>query len=228
MDESVRTVELSKTYKIGAIEYQALNNVTLSFRRGEFSAIVGPSGSGKTTLLNLLGTLDKPTSGEVFVDGIPLSNLRGNELAEFRNKRLGFVFQSFNLVPGLTAEENVRLPLIAAGIPPNTSNKKAQENLERLGLGDKAGKKPNELSGGEQQRVAIARALINDPSLILADEPTGNLDSKSAESVVAVLRLASKERNVTTLIVTHNMELTKECKRIVYLKDGRVEKEVER
>ncbi len=225
IEDSVKTVDLIKAYKVGTIDYQALVGINLTFKRGEFSAIVGPSGSGKTTLLNMLGTLDKPTSGDIYIDGIALSKLHGNELAEFRNRKLGFVFQSFNLVPGLSAEKNVELPLLAAGVSPEERRKKARTNLERLGLGDKVYKKPTELSGGEQQRVAIARALINDPSLVLADEPTGNLDSKSAEGVVSVLKRASEERNVTTLIVTHNMELTKHCKRIVYLRDGYVERE---
>ena len=209
------------------MDYPALRDVSLSIPKGEFAAIIGPSGSGKTTLLNLIGTLDKPTKGEVFLDGTPTSALRGNGLAELRNRKLGFVFQFFNLVPYLTAEENVQLPLVAMGVPTSKRSMKAKEVLNQLGLGDKVNKKPSELSGGEQQRVAIARALANEPPIVLADEPTGNLDTKSAENVASVLRTICEERGVTVIMVTHNLELCKYINRMVYLRDGSIERIVE-
>ena len=209
------------------MDYPALRDVSLSIPKGEFAAIIGPSGSGKTTLLNLIGTLDKPTKGEVFLDGVPTSALRGNRLAELRNRKLGFVFQFFNLVPYLTAEENVQLPLVAMGVPTSKRSMKAKEMLNQLGLGDKVNKKPSELSGGEQQRVAIARALANEPPIVLADEPTGNLDTKSAENVAFVLRTICEERGVTVIMVTHNLELSKYINKMIYLRDGSIERIVE-
>ncbi|MCJ7771381.1 ABC transporter ATP-binding protein [Candidatus Bathyarchaeota archaeon] len=228
MDDPVAVKDLWKIYKIGSLEYPALRGVSLSVSKGEFVAIIGPSGSGKTTLLNLIGTLDSPSGGEVFLDGIPTSGLRGDKLADLRNKKLGFVFQFFNLVPYLTAEENVQLPLLAIGIPHSKRSQKASEVLSQLGLSDKANKKPSELSGGEQQRVAIARALINEPPIVLADEPTGNLDTKSAENAAALLKTVCKERNVTVIMVTHNLEITKYTDRIIYLRDGNIERIEER
>ena len=224
MEDSVAVRDLWKIYKIGSMEYPALQGVSLSVSRGEFVAIIGPSGSGKTTLLNLIGTLDTPSKGEVFLDGTPTSGLRGDKLAELRNRKLGFVFQFFNLVPYLTAEENVQLPLVAIGVSHSKRSQKAVEMLSQLGLGDKTNKKPSELSGGEQQRVAIARALANDPPIVLADEPTGNLDSKSAENVASLLKTVCRERNVTVIMVTHNLEITKYLDRIVYLRDGNIER----
>ncbi len=220
---SVEVVELQKVYRTGKIEYQALRGVSFVVQKGEFVAIVGPSGSGKTTLMNVIGTLDRPTSGEVFLDGTPVSKLDDDEYANLRNKKLGFVFQSFNLVSYLTALENVELPLLASGVQPQVRRKKALELLDYLGLANKSNKKPNELSGGEQQRVAVARALISDPSLILADEPTGNLDSKSAEAVVSLLRGVSVGRGVTVMMITHNLDLTKSCHRVFRLRDGLIE-----
>jgi len=224
--EAVKVLDLWKVYRVGPIEYVALRGVTLTIPRGEFTAVVGPSGSGKTTFLNLLGALDRPTRGEVLLDGVPLSRLKDNELAALRNRKVGFIFQSYNLVPYLTASENVQLPMLAANIPPGRRREKADTLLAQLGLGDKLDKKPNELSGGEQQRVAIARALVNDPTLILADEPTGNIDSVSAHAVASLLRDITRQRGVTTVMVTHNMEITKYCDRIVYLRDGAIEREV--
>lgn len=224
--EIVRTEDLWKVYGIGSLEYVALRGVTLSVSKGEFISVVGPSGSGKTTLLNLIGTLDRPTKGEILIDGISTSRLKGNQLAQLRNKKIGFVFQSYNLIPYLSAVENVELPLMALGTSASERRQKAKQLLAELGVADMANKKPRELSGGEQQRVAIARALVNDPSIILADEPTGNLDSKSALTVASVLKALSKERNVTVLMVTHNMEVAKYSERIVYLRDGAVEREV--
>lgn len=221
----VRTEDLWKVYKSGQIEYPALRGVSIEILKGEFVAIVGPSGSGKTTLLNLIGTLDSITRGEVYLNGVPVSRMKGNQLANFRNKTLGFVFQTYNLVSYLNVLENVELPLIASNIPRSKRRDKARMVLEQLGLGDKLYKMPNELSGGEQQRVAIARALVNDPALILADEPTGNLDSKTANVVASILKSVC-DSGVTVVMVTHNLEITKSCNRIIYLRDGVVEREV--
>ncbi len=226
LDSSIRTDDLGKVYESGPIKYVALKGVNLNIRRGEFVAIVGPSGSGKTTLLNLLGTIDRPSSGEIYLDGQPVSRLKDNNLAEIRNKKLGFVFQSYNLIPGLTAQQNAELPLLPVNVSAKMRSDRSGAVLNELGLGEKLNSRPSELSGGEQQRVAIARALINDPSVILADEPTGNVDSKTADSVVSLLRKISDERKVTVVMVTHNMELTKRCERVIYLRDGQVEKEV--
>jgi len=223
---TVRTENVWKTYQMGAIQYNALRGVSISVKRGEFVATVGPSGSGKTTLLNLIGTIDRPTQGEIFLDGVATSQLKGSDLARVRNKTLSFVFQFFNLVPYLTAAENTELPLLAAGVSPSVRRKKALTLLEQLGLGDKARKRPRELSGGEQQRVALARSLVNDPSIILADEPTGNLDTTNSEAVVRLLSKICEERNVTIIMVTHNLELTAFCHRVIYLRDGVVEKEI--
>lgn len=226
MSYAVETVNLSKTYVSGSIEYPALKDVNLKVGKAEFIAIIGPSGSGKTTLLNLIGALDKPTKGEVYIDGVPVSKLNSNQLAELRNKKIGFVFQVFNLIPYLTVIRNVELPMIASGISPSARRGKALEILKVLGLADKAFKKPSELSGGEQQRVAIARAIANDPTIILADEPTGNLDSKSALTVVETFNKLNSEKSVTVILVTHNIEITKYCRRLIYLRDGSIVREV--
>jgi len=226
MEHAIETVDLLKTYVTGAVEYPALRGVNLRVARGEYVAIVGPSGSGKTTLLNLIGALDKPTKGEVYIDGIPISKLDHNQLAELRGKKIGFVFQTYNLIPYLNVLGNVELPMISLNTPPRMRRKKALEILEILGLADKAYKKPNELSGGEQQRVAIARALVNNPAIVLADEPTGNLDSKTALNVVETFNKLNTENGVTVVLVTHNLEITKFCHRIVYLRDGSIVKEV--
>jgi putative ABC transport system ATP-binding protein len=219
----VVTEKLSKTYIIGKIEYPALRGLDITFFKGEFAAVVGPSGSGKSTLLHIIGGLDKPTDGRVMVDGSDLSKLNSNELAEYRNSKIGFVFQFFNLIPYLTAIENVGLSMAIAGIDPKTRKTKSMGYLELFGLQDKAQKKPTELSGGERQRVAIARALVNNPNLILGDEPTGNIDSESAEVVVDAFKRLVDEKGVTTIMVTHNLELTKHCDRVVKLKDGRLD-----
>ncbi|MEM1544848.1 MAG: ABC transporter ATP-binding protein [Candidatus Methanomethylicia archaeon] len=226
MEYTIETVDLLKTYVSGTVEYPALRNVNLKVARSEYVAIVGPSGSGKTTLLNLIGALDKPTKGEVYIDGIPISKLNHNQLAELRSRKIGFVFQTYNLIPYLNVLGNVELPMMSLNTPPKLRRKKALEILETLGLADKAYKKPNELSGGEQQRVAIARALVNDPAIVLADEPTGNLDSKTALNVVETFNRLNTEREVTVILVTHNLEITKFCHRIVYLRDGSIVREV--
>jgi len=222
----IEILDLWKIYKVGNIEYVGLKEVSLSISKGEFIALVGPSGSGKTTLLNLLGTLDRPTKGEIILDGISLSKLDDNALAEIRNKKIGFVFQTFNLIPYLPVIENVEIPMIVAGLPTKNRRKIAEDILTQLGLGDKLNKKPNQLSGGEQQRVAIARALVNNPSIILADEPTGNLDTTNAQMVVQLLKNICESKEVTIVMATHNLDLTKYCDRIIYLKDGYIYKEV--
>ncbi len=224
---SVRVSNVSKTYLSGSIRVNALDNVSFDLKKGEFAAIVGPSGSGKSTLMNLLGTIDKPTSGEIYIDGAAVSKMNDDQLAEFRNKKLGFVFQAFNLINGLDAQQNVALPLMASSMnmSEETRNGKAAALLEQLGVSGRLKLQPTKLSGGEQQRVAVARALVNDPALILADEPTGDLDTKSGENVVKILAKISKEKDVTVVMVTHNLEITSYCDRIIYIRDGKIEKE---
>jgi putative ABC transport system ATP-binding protein len=222
---SVRLDNVSKIYKSGEVEVRALEHISFSLKRGEFAAIVGPSGSGKSTLMNILGTIDKPSHGEVYIDGVATSGMNGNELAEFRNRELGFVFQAFNLIPGINAEENVELPLMVNSAPEEERKRRADELLTRLGIGHRLKNNPTQLSGGEQQRVAVARALVNNPALILADEPTGNLDTKSGEEVIKLLGSISKSGNVTIVMVTHNPDTTKFCDKIIYIKDGKMEKQ---
>lgn len=225
-EHAVEVRRVSKVYRTGTIEVDALTDVSFSLEQGEFAAIVGPSGSGKSTLMNILGTIDKPTKGEVYIDGVPTSKMDGNRLAEFRNKKLGFIFQAFNLINGLDAEKNVELPLMVDPIPESERRKKADALLVQLGLKDRLRLNPTQLSGGEQQRVAVARALIRDPVLILADEPTGDLDSKTGEAVVKLLKSVCDSGNVTIIMVTHNIDLTKYCDRVIHIKDGRIEKNV--
>lgn len=225
---SIPIIELRnvwKIYRIGSVEYQALRGVNLSIDRGSFISIVGPSGSGKSTLLHLIGALDKPSKGEIYVDGIEISRLGDNKLAEFRNKTIGFVFQLYNLIPYLSAIENVEMPMMVSSISKDERRKRAKWLLEQLGLGDKIWKRPTELSGGEQQRVAIARALANNPKIILADEPTGNLDTSNSKIVVSLLKKINREMGVTIIVVTHNMEVAYETDRIIYLRDGVIVKE---
>lgn len=224
MKKLVVTEELWKIYKIGKVDYPALRGLNTAFYSGEFVAVAGPSGSGKSTLLHIIGGLDKPTKGKVKVDGSDLSKFSSNQLAEYRNRKVGFVFQFFNLIPYLTAIENVGLSMSIAGIEPKTRKSKAMEFLEMFSLRDKAPKKPTELSGGEQQRVAIARALANEPDLILADEPTGNIDSESAMVVVDAFRSLVEDKGVSVIMVTHNLELEKFCDRVVRLKDGQLDR----
>ncbi|MCC6013950.1 MAG: ABC transporter ATP-binding protein [Candidatus Verstraetearchaeota archaeon] len=222
----ITTIDLWKIYKSGKIEYPALRGINMKIRKGEFIAIVGPSGSGKSTLLNLLGALDRPTKGKVIIDGTDISKLKSNELAELRNKKLGFIFQTFNLIPYMSALDNVEVPMIASGIPPKERKERARKLLELVGLKGFEKNRPSELSGGQQQKVAIARALVNNPQIILADEPTGNLDSKSANEIIEILHDLNK-RGVTIILVTHNLNLIKYCHRVFWLKDGLIEKEVE-
>jgi len=213
--------ELRKVFN-GQVPTEALRGITLQFRRGEFASIVGPSGSGKSTLLYLLSGLDKPTSGRVEFDGVDLTTLNERALAEFRNRRMGFVFQFHFLLPEFTATENVAMPLLIAGINRREALDKAAELLKRFGLGHRLRHYPSQLSGGEQQRVAIARALVNDPDILFCDEPTGMLDSKNAQALYELLREVNAERGQTILVVTHEREFAQRTDRIIQLQDGQV------
>jgi len=221
-EDVIRVENLTKTYQMGEIQVHALRGVSFSVRLGEVLAIMGPSGSGKSTLMNMIGCLDTPTSGEYFLEGELVSTLNDDQLALVRNRKIGFVFQTFNLLPRATALANVELPLRYAG---NNGNRKqlAQESLEAVGLGDRIDHRPNELSGGEQQRVAIARALVNEPAIILADEPTGNLDSKSGDEIMNLLLELNQKKGAILIIVTHDPEVAAVTNRIIHLRDGMVE-----
>jgi len=210
-----------KTYQINQIEIHALQGINLSIRKNEFVAIVGPSGSGKSTLMNMLGCLDAPTSGTYILDNMDVSSLTDDEMAEIRSKKIGFIFQSFNLIQKLTALENVELPLIYAGVKSSERLKRAKLALEKVGLGERLHHKPNELSGGQQQRVAIARALINNPPIIFADEPTGNLDTKSGVEVLNLLKELHKSGN-TIVLITHDNDIANQANRIIRINDGKI------
>lgn len=215
---------IKKIYKMGEVEVRALDGVDLCINRGEVISVMGPSGSGKSTLMNILGCLDHPTEGQYYLDGELVSNLRDDQLADIRNRKVGFIFQNFNLLPRQTALANVELPMRYAGIKMDRT-KRAREALELVGLGDRIKHRPAELSGGQQQRVAIARALVNDPAIIMADEPTGNLDSKSGKEIMELLLKLNRDRGATLIIVTHDENVSKQTRRVVRLKDGLVEGE---
>jgi putative ABC transport system ATP-binding protein len=223
MDVVVKAVGLTRRFKMGNTMVDALRGVELTITRGEFVALVGPSGSGKSTVLNLIGGLDRPTSGEVWINGVELSDSDERTRTRYRREQVGFVFQTFNLLPRLTAEENVALPLMFSGVPHKERLARARKLLERVGLGHRLTHRPTELSGGEQQRVAIARALVGEPALILADEPTGNLDTAIGQEIMTLLRELNEERGVTLLVVTHDPEVAAFADRVVGLRDGTVE-----
>jgi putative ABC transport system ATP-binding protein len=222
---AVETKDLTKVYRVGHMDYPALRGINIKIGRGELVSIMGPSGSGKSTLLNLIGALDRPTSGRVIIDGVDLKKLDEDRLSLLRNRKLGFVYQSFNLIQRLTSIENVEMPLISRGLPEKTRRSRSTKMLSAVGLNGKAKKHPAELSGGEQQRVAIARALVTEPALIIADEPTGNLDSKTTSEVVSQFIQANKEFGTTIVIVTHNMEIANRTQHIISIRDGLIEKE---
>ncbi len=213
--------DMSKIYRMGKVEVRALDGVSIDIAEGEFVAITGPSGSGKSTFMHLLGCLDTPTSGTYMLNGGEISKLKQDKLAEIRNREIGFVFQEFNLLPRMTAAENVELPLIYRGMPASERRKRCAEALERVGLADRINHKPIEMSGGQQQRVAIARAIVGQPNIILADEPTGNLDSHSAHEIMDMLK-EFNEAGRTVILITHDMSIANEAKRIVHILDGKI------
>lgn len=220
----VEAKNLTKVYKMGEVDVHALRGLSINIERGEVMSIMGPSGSGKSTLMNTLGCLDRPTSGEYLLDGESVATLQDDQLAEIRNRKVGFIFQTFNLLPRATSLANVELPLRYADNGINRTER-SLEALAAVGLSDRVDHRPNELSGGQQQRVAIARALVNNPSIVMADEPTGNLDSKSGREIMKLLLGLNKERGVTLIIVTHDSEIAKQTDRIFQIRDGKQEKD---
>lgn len=224
MGELFSLENVTKVYKMDEVEVRALNGISFTITQGEFVAIMGPSGSGKSTVMHLLGCLDHPTSGQIFLEGLELSRASDNQLAEIRNAKIGFVFQQFNLLPRESALRNVETPAIYAKIPRRQRLQRARELLERVGLGDRFFHIPAQLSGGERQRVAIARALMNDPAILLADEPTGNLDTKTGEEILALFKHSHKEGR-TVVLVTHDWRVAQYASRILHMQDGRILKE---
>jgi putative ABC transport system ATP-binding protein len=220
----VRTKDLRKTYTMGGTEVHALDGVDVDIRRGEYISIMGPSGSGKSTLFNMVGGLDKPSSGTVFIDEVDMAQLDAFELAWLRCRKLGYIFQTFNLIPVMTALENVTLPMIFAGVATDEALEKGMELLKTVGLGERYDHKPTELSGGQQQRVAIARAFANDPAIILADEPTGNLDLRTGHEIITLLKELNVESGVTIISATHDLKMIDVSDRIVHIRDGGIER----
>ena len=221
----VKTLNLWKVYGKGRLAFPALKGVNLNVKKGEMVAIVGPSGSGKSTLLNLLGALDHPTQGKVFIENIDVFGLNDNALTELRNRKIGFVFQAFNLIQRISALKNVEVPLMTRNISREKRRRLAANMLKAVGLGDKLNQRPTELSGGEQQRVALARALVIRPTILLGDEITGNLDSKTAMEIIGLIRNFNRTFGTTVILVTHNMQIANQTDRIIYLRDGVIEKE---
>lgn len=221
----VEAFNLKKTYLLGKVPVNALRGINLKVESGDFLAILGPSGSGKSTLLNLIGALDKPTEGKMLIEGVDVSTLNDGQLADLR-RRIGFVFQFFNLIPRFTARENVELPMAIAGLSRADRRKRAEDLLETVGLKERMNHKPAELSGGEQQRVAIARALANNPKFLVMDEPTGNIDSKTANEIICLIKRLNEDKTVTIIMVTHDQNLASQSKRIVQMVDGSITKEV--
>ncbi len=222
MDSVIQVQDLIKVYSLGEVEVQALRSVSLSVGRGEFVAIMGASGSGKSTFMNILGFLDRPTSGTYLLEGIDGENLSRDKLAEIRNRKIGFVFQGFNLLSRTSALENVELPLTYAGTPASTRKDMARKALSEVGLKGREHHHPSQLSGGEQQRVAIARALVNQPSILLADEPTGNLDSKTSEEIMAIFQRLNRELGITIIMITHEPDIASFAKRNIVFRDGKI------
>jgi len=220
----VETEDLTKYYQMGPITVKALEGVNLRIKRGEYISIMGPSGSGKTTLFNMVGGIDRPTRGRVYIDGVDIAKLDAYELAWLRCRKIGYIFQTFNLIPVLTAMENVTLPMIFAGVEREERSRRAREILETVGLAERLDHKPMELSGGQQQRVAIGRALANNPVIILADEPTGNLDLQTGLEIITLLRGMNKEKGVTVIAATHDLKMIDVSDRIIYLRDGQIDR----
>ena len=218
--EILRVENLVKTYKEGKDEFNAVDNVSFSVEKGDFVAVVGASGSGKSTLMHMIGGVDRPTSGKILIDGNEINTMDNNKLAIFRRRQIGIVYQFYNLIPILTAEENISLPIELDGRKPD--KEKIEEVMERLGIIDKRNSLPNELSGGQQQRVAIARAIINNPTILLADEPTGNLDTNAADEIVNIFKMTNKNYKQTIIMITHNPEIAKEADRILRIQDGKL------
>jgi len=222
MNPIIKTENLNKTYHLGNINVEAIKNINLEIHKNEFVAIMGPSGSGKSTLMHILGCLDSPTQGNYYLNNLLVSSLKKNQLAKIRNSNIGFVFQTFNLLPHLNTLKNVELPLLYSGLGAEERKKIAKDILTELGLGERLLHKPSELSGGQRQRVAIARAIVNNPAIILADEPTGNLDSQSGNDVLAIFKSLHQNQN-TIILVTHDLNIAKIAQRIIYIRDGEVD-----
>jgi putative ABC transport system ATP-binding protein len=222
----IRLENVFKTYDLGEIQVQALRGVSLEISEGEFVAVMGPSGSGKSTIMNILGCLDRPTKGRYFLDDVDVSGMSKTELARIRNRKLGFVFQQFNLLSRTSALENVELPTVYAGISPDERAKRAMEALTRVGLAERAGHHPSQLSGGQQQRVAIARGLVNRPSILLADEPTGNLDSRTSVEIMDILQTLNNEQGLTIVLVTHEPDIAQYARRNLLFRDGKLKRDI--
>lgn len=219
----LRTENVMKTYMSGEIEVTALNKINISIKKGEFTAIAGPSGSGKSTLLNLLSGLDRPSSGKVFIDQRPISDMSGNQLSDFRRDHIGFIFQSYNLIPVLTVKENIEYIMLIQGIPESERAQRVNDVLKDVGLTTMGNRRPAQLSGGQQQRVAIARAVVSRPSIILADEPTANLDSVTADNLIDMMRSLNETKGITFLFSTHDKRIMDHSKRLIILKDGKID-----